>query len=71
MRRSTSPFASSFSRMRQERRVSGMSAGGAFVRMAVLLLFALFFGVPLVWLLLAPSKTDPQLFDLNPLAFAW
>jgi multiple sugar transport system permease protein len=35
----------------------------------VLLLFALFFGLPLVWLLLAPTKSDDALFSASPLAF--
>src|SRR5579862_9338009 len=42
-------------------------ANGA--RLAVLLAFAVFFLVPLCWLLLAPTKTDPQLISWNPLAF--
>src|SRR5665213_4555426 len=35
----------------------------------VLLLFVLFFVVPLVWLLLAPTKTDRQLLLDPPFAF--
>jgi multiple sugar transport system permease protein len=38
-------------------------------RIVILLLFAFFFGVPLLWLLLAPSKTNNELFSLPPLAF--
>lgn len=37
--------------------------------MAVLLLFALFFGLPLIWLLLAPTKSDSALVGSNPLSF--
>jgi multiple sugar transport system permease protein len=37
--------------------------------MMVLLLMAVFFGLPLIWLLLAPTKTDTQLTDWMPLAF--
>ena len=69
MRHSTPPFASAIRRLRRDQRASGLSAGGALARLLVLLLFALFFGLPLIWLLLAPSKTDPQLLDWNPLAF--
>ena len=39
------------------------------LRWAVLLLFAVYFFVPLLWLILAPSKSAPQLLELNPLAF--
>jgi len=38
-------------------------------RVAVLLLFALFFGLPLIWLLLAPTKSDSALVGSNPLSF--
>ena len=48
---------------------SGMRPADAVVRISVLLLFAVFFGVPLIWLLLAPTKTDTQLTDWFPLAF--
>jgi len=34
----------------------------------ILMLFVLFFGLPMLWLLIAPSKNDPQLLALNPLA---
>ncbi len=39
------------------------------LRWAVLLLFAVYFFVPLLWLVLATSKSAPQLLELNPLAF--
>jgi multiple sugar transport system permease protein len=39
------------------------------VRGAVLLAFAIFFVVPLAWLLLAPTKTDLELLTSNPFAF--
>lgn len=45
------------------------AAGGRFGRYAVLIAAVLFFGTPLVWLLLAPTKTYEQLLDLPPLAF--
>ena len=53
----------------QRRRASGMSLGGAIVRIIILLAFAAFFGLPLLWILLVPTKTDPQLIDWSPLAF--
>jgi multiple sugar transport system permease protein len=42
---------------------------GYFLRLAVLLLFALYFGLPLLWLLLAPSKDQFAIINLSPLAF--
>ena len=39
------------------------------LRWAVLLLFAIFFGIPLLWLVLAITKSDNQLLGLHPLAF--
>ena len=39
------------------------------LRWGVLLLFAAYFFIPLLWLVLAPSKSAPQLLDLPPLAF--
>ncbi len=44
------------------------SIGGT-LRVAALLLLALFFGVPLVWLVLAPSKLNNEIVNLPPLAF--
>lgn len=38
-------------------------------RLVVLWAFALYFGLPLIWLLLAPSKTDHQLITQNPYSF--
>jgi multiple sugar transport system permease protein len=42
---------------------------GFILRWGVLFLFAVFFLVPMLWLLLAPSKSAPDLLELNPLAF--
>jgi multiple sugar transport system permease protein len=39
------------------------------LRWGVLLLFAAYFFVPMLWLVLAPSKSAPDLLALNPLAF--
>ncbi len=39
------------------------------LRWAVLLLFAVYFFVPVLWLVLATSKNAPQLLEMNPLAF--
>ncbi len=39
------------------------------LRWGVLLLFAAYFLVPLLWLVLATSKNAPQLLELKPLAF--
>jgi multiple sugar transport system permease protein len=42
---------------------------GVFFWAAILLLFLLFFGIPMVWLLFAPSKNDPELLNMAPLSF--
>jgi multiple sugar transport system permease protein len=42
---------------------------GFILRWGVLLLFAVYFFIPLLWLVLAPSKSAPDLLELNPLAF--
>ena len=39
------------------------------LRWAVLLVFAVYFFVPILWLVLATSKSAPQLLELNPLSF--
>jgi multiple sugar transport system permease protein len=39
------------------------------LRWVVLLLFTAYFFIPLLWLVLAASKSAPQLLELNPLAF--
>jgi multiple sugar transport system permease protein len=39
------------------------------LRWAVLLLFAVYFFVPILWLVLATSKSAPELLELKPLAF--
>lgn len=52
------------------RRIFGdMGPFGYFLRLAILLLFALYFGLPLLWLLLAPSKDQFAIITLSPLAF--
>jgi hypothetical protein len=38
------------------------------VRLAVILIVAVFFVVPLLWLILATTKTNPELSDLPALA---
>jgi multiple sugar transport system permease protein len=42
---------------------------GFVLRWGVLLLFAAYFFIPLLWLVLATSKSAPQLLELPPLAF--
>jgi multiple sugar transport system permease protein len=42
---------------------------GSIVRWVVLLIFAIYFVIPIIWLVLAPSKETPQFSSLNPLAF--
>ncbi len=51
-------------------KISGdMGVLGFGFRWAVLLLFAIYFFVPILWLVLATSKSDPQLLEMKPLAF--
>lgn len=38
------------------------------VRLGVILILSIFFIVPLIWLVTATTKTNPQLYDLPPLA---
>jgi multiple sugar transport system permease protein len=42
---------------------------GLIVRFAILALFAVFFVLPIIWLLLAPTKSDNALIFSSPLAF--
>jgi multiple sugar transport system permease protein len=42
---------------------------GYVLRLGALIATALFFGLPLIWLLLAPSKSNSELITLSPLAF--
>lgn len=51
------------------RTVGDIGILGFGLRWGVLLLFAAYFFVPLLWLVLATSKSAPQLLELNPLAF--
>jgi len=50
-------------------RADEMGLAGYLLRLLVLVVFGLFFFLPLFWLLFAPSKTDNQLLNMNPLAF--
>jgi multiple sugar transport system permease protein len=49
--------------------LGNMSAAGLIFWLAALIAFALFFGLPLIWLLFAPSKLDNELLSLPSLAF--
>lgn len=51
------------------RRRSGQGLPSRLLSGSVLLLFVLFFVLPMVWLLLAATKTDQQLVHGNPLSF--
>ncbi|MDQ0753196.1 multiple sugar transport system permease protein [Streptomyces africanus] len=53
--------------MRRKRRPSSLAARLAWL--IVMALAALFFCVPVVWLLLAPTKTDSQIVRDNPFSF--
>src|SRR5579859_6262635 len=54
----------------QPRRARRPAAAAAQILPGLLLLaFAVFFVLPVIWLLLAATKTDPQLVQDNPLSF--
>src|SRR5512142_1285722 len=53
----------------RRRSLGDVGALGAGFRWAVLLVFAAYFAVPVLWLVLAPSKDPTQLYRLHPLAF--
>jgi hypothetical protein len=42
---------------------------GSLVRWVLLLIFLIYFVIPMIWLLIAPSKSTIQFTTLNPLAF--
>jgi multiple sugar transport system permease protein len=47
----------------------GLDPATALIRLIITVLFALYFGLPVIWLFLAPTKTHIELVDLPPLAF--
>ncbi len=52
-----------------KKNVGDIGIFGSILRWAVLLIFLIYFVIPMIWLLLAPSKDTPQFSSLNPLAF--
>lgn len=60
-----------FSQIRSSTRhlANDIGWGGVLFWAATLLFFVLYFGLPMLWLLLAPSKNDPELLGRNPLSF--
>ncbi len=71
LRGTLSPSPTLWARLGYRRPVNaGNSLGpvGTLVRFFALLLCGIFFGLPLVWLILAPTKTDVQLTQNFPLA---
>ncbi len=55
--------------MARWRRLAPASAALTGLWALLLLAFAVAFGLPLLWLLLAPTKTDAQVIAQNPLSF--
>jgi multiple sugar transport system permease protein len=49
--------------------VRGIGFLGSIIRWVILLIFLIYFVIPIIWLLIAPSKDTPQFSSLNPLAF--
>src|SRR5438128_1825579 len=59
-----------FQKLVLRKNTSDMGILGSILRWGVLLAFAVYFVVPMLWLLLAPSKDTTQLFHATyPLAF--
>jgi multiple sugar transport system permease protein len=56
-------------RVRPRRAPSPSRAGGQLLAGLLLLVFVVFFVLPVIWLLLAATKTDSQLVQDNPLSF--
>jgi multiple sugar transport system permease protein len=54
--------------IRRAKHQSTRSRAGLAVRAVVLLAFGVFFGLPLAWLVLAPTKTDDDLLNHSPMA---
>jgi multiple sugar transport system permease protein len=68
-KRNPNPPLASVRRWRSsEQKIEPMGILASGLRWFTLIAFALFFGLPLLWLLLAATKTDNQLIDLPPLA---
>ncbi len=55
--------------MRRRRRVAPVSVLVTGIWAVILLAFAVMFGLPLLWLLLAPTKTDAQVVNWIPISF--
>lgn len=51
------------------RNVRGIGFFGSILRWVVLLIFLIYFVIPMIWLLIAPSKDTSQFSSLNSLAF--
>src|SRR5579859_5762524 len=71
MLRATLSASSQWTRLwygRPTRTSKTMGPIGTLIRFFTLLLMGIFFGLPLVWLILAPTKTDVQLTQYFPLA---
>ncbi len=56
-------------RLGQRQRTQDLGPISLIVRFVALLGAGIFFGLPLLWLVLAPSKTDSQFLFANPLSF--
>jgi multiple sugar transport system permease protein len=71
LRGTLSPSAPWYARLGYRRPVgawNSLGPVGTLIRFFALLLFGIFFGLPLIWLILAPTKTDVQLTQNFPLA---
>lgn len=64
----TSWMAALKNRYRRWRRGSGIGPVAYAIRLTILVITAIFFGVPLLWLFIAPTKSNAQLIEMPPLA---
>ncbi|MCC7208991.1 MAG: hypothetical protein IT323_16900, partial [Anaerolineae bacterium] len=60
-------FAQRYERWKYQ--AGGISLTSYILRAVLLAALALFFGLPLIWLILAPTKKHSELLTLSPLSF--
>jgi multiple sugar transport system permease protein len=63
-----SPFQRLQQRYRQWQLKSGVDWATYLLRLTIIIITMAFFGLPMLWLFLAPTKTNPQLINLPPIS---
>lgn len=64
--RKSSSFKNAYTNWRYR---TGLDPVSYLFRLGILLFFVIFFGVPILWLFITPSKAHKELTELSPLAF--